>query len=217
MLKSYLTPINSNWCYSRAPNIKNSSLIIDELLKLVNEDTTFVFNSTHIAYLNYNWDIVYSKLKVLYDIFSEVGIEKKVDRILCTNLEFKQKAKIHVDSYIPTYTPWALNFPLQNCKGSYIGFYEPIDNAKLKPASFYGDAPTSADQYNFATIEFTEAREISRFEMTEPVLVNTSMLHGAITEDPMRIIASIRFKFYDLPTTKQLEKLGVLTPFVQNE
>lgn len=215
MLTPYITPINPNWSYSRAPNIKNTDDISIELLNLVNSDEQYQFNSTHTAYLNYKWENVYTKLPILNNVFLEVGISKKVDRILCTNLEFKQNAKIHVDSYIPKYTPWALNFPLQNCKGSYISFYKPIGDVELKPASHYGNAPIGEDKYNFATIEFDEVEEITRFEMTEPVLVNTSMLHGAIKNDPKRVIASIRFKFYDLPTIGQLKKLGIIDPFTQ--
>lgn len=218
-MKKILPPLNPNWYYSVA-DVPNCNKISEELLNLQRVSNDKIFASNHLEFFNINWDKAKPHLPSLCQLLTECGCLHKIDRILFSykSPKLKVECKIHVDSYVPQGTPFALNFPLYMCDNSYIAFYK-LKNEKtlLKNASDFRGAKPSNDLFNYATAEDDEVEEITRFKMTRPVLVNTTYLHTGLKENNDRVIASIRFYMNDLPSINQLKQMGVIDPFIQHE
>lgn len=210
----YRTPLRPDWTHSKV--VVSSALLermSNELLFIqsMHERTTRISN--HDLYLYFLWEDVKDLLPATTEYFGE--LQNKIRFIMLSNPNYHGKINIpHVDSYDPTVVPFALNFPIKECEGSFISFYEPIEETrKMVSAVRYRNNDALIEERQYAIMRSEDVRCVEAVEMTQPLLINTSMLHSGVVTKVGRTIASVKFKENDLPTIDDLIKIGVESPF----
>jgi hypothetical protein len=181
--KAEYSPINTDWYYSYI-DIPNLEIIKQELINLLSlpvPKRTFTSYYTNIYVPN----II--QCPALMDYLEEVGVKSKLLRVLYSKSDGPNinEAPPHVDSIIPDKSfQYSLNIPLINAEDSYTVWYE-----QTKPCPILYDTVTFT-----GWVENKEQiKEIARVQYTQPMLLNTSILHsGKITSD-RRTIAGLRF------------------------
>jgi hypothetical protein len=200
-------PLYNGWCYSfvEMPNLVK---IQNELINL-NKDGYNVTRSNPF-YLNVFRDDVIRECPEVIRYLKSVKLMDIFSRILFSRNDVKLKANqkvpvVHVDGYNPKIrNHTALNLPLIDCEGTYTGFYS-TDKRKL----WYNYGTVD----NYAWLPLDQVEEISRVEIVQPVVVNTTILHAAISDRPNRMIASFRFR--RALNADDMKNMGIEEPFVQ--
>lgn len=177
------SPINTDWYYSYVdiPNLETIKQELINLLSLPVPKRNFTRYYTNIYVPN----IIQCPALMAY--LEAVGIKSKLLRILYSKSDGPSinEAPPHVDSIIPSKSfQYSLNIPLIDAEDSYTVWYE-----QTKPSLIL-----------FDTVTFTgwvenkeQVREIARAQYTQPMLLNTSILHGGKITSDRRMIAGIRF------------------------
>ena len=129
----------------------------------------------------------------------EVGVKSKLLRILYSKSDGPDinEAAPHVDSVMPNRSfQYSLNIPLIDAEDSYTVWYE-----QTTPSPILYDTVTLT-----GWVENKEQiREIARAQYTQPMLLNTSILHGGKITSNRRTIAGIRF--WPELTREEVERL----------
>ena len=108
----------------------------------------------------------------------------------------------HVDTLDPTICSYSINIPLSNTEGTYTAWYAAEEATELQQAT------RLYQPHQFATIKPQKAyREIHRAESIHPMIVNTTVLHGAVCSNPDRKLVGIRFS--PELTYTELQALGI--------
>lgn len=112
----------------------------------------------------------------------------KFQRLLYTQ-DMREGSPPHVDTLDPNHCQFSINIPLAHTEGTYTAWYEYTDNTHTltQPTRLYN--PTMAA----TVIPNSQYREIYRIETTQPLIVNTTVLHGAVCDNPLRRLVGIRF------------------------
>lgn len=198
-------PIHKDWYYSFV-EIPNLLQIQKELINL--RKTCTRFHQTNPYYLNAFRINIGNSCPELYDYLRSKKILGFFTRILFSRPPSRiEPPVVHVDGYNPkTRIHMALNLPLLNCENTYTGFY----HTEKKHLVY-----TAETVDNYAWLPLQEVKEVKKVEIVRPVIVNTTILHAAISSKPERLIASIRF---NRPLNEiDMKNLGVKKPFVQED
>ena len=198
-------PVHKDWFYSfvEMPNLLE---IQKELISL--RETCTKFQQTNPYYLNVFRSNIGNSCPELYNYLRSKKILGFFTRILFSRPPSRiEPPVVHVDGYNPkTRIQMALNMPLMNCEDTYTGFY-----STEKKHLIY--KPETVD--NYAWLPLQEVQEVKRVEIIRPVVVNTTVLHAAISDKPNRLIASIRF---NKPLNEiDMKNMGIKRPFVQED
>jgi hypothetical protein len=197
------TPMYEDWFYSKV-DIPNLETIVKELISLKTSATRK--HRTNEMYENIAAaDII--NCPVLMEYLTSVGIRSNLNRILFSS-NIDKRSLVHVDSYNPIFQTFSLNIPLIECNNSYTVWYS-TTNKVLNDLSRFGLQPDS----NFAYANEADVTEIYRMEYTHPSLVNTTILHRGITNNPLRTIAGIRFN--TAISVADMRNMGINSPLVQ--
>jgi hypothetical protein len=176
-------PINTNWFYSyiTIPQLADIQLELISLLSLPVPKKQFTSYYTNIYVPN----II--QCPCLMDYLNLVGIKSKLLRVLysSSNGPGLNYAPPHVDSVNPeTSFRYSLNIPLVDAEDSYTVWYEQTKESKI-----LFDTTT----YTGWVENKNEVREIARVQYTQPMILNTSILHGGKINSNRRMIAGLRF------------------------
>lgn len=197
------TPLYEAWFYSYV-DIPNLDKIVAELILL--KQTT-----TNIHRINEMYENVLQPNIIncpnLEEYLRNVGLYNNLNRILFSS-NVDKKSLVHVDSYNPIFQTFSLNIPLIECENSYTAWYS-TTNKILNDLSRFGLSPET----NFAYSDEADVTEVYRVEYTRPMLINTTILHRGITDNPRRTIASIRFN--TMLSVTDMRNMGIHTPLVQ--
>jgi hypothetical protein len=181
--KAKYSPINTDWYYSYM-DIPNLEIIKQELINLLSlpvPKKNFTSYYTNIYVPN----IIQCPTLMTY--LEEVGVKSKLLRILYSKSDGPSinEAPPHVDSVIPNRSfQYSLNIPLIDAEDSYTVWYE-----QTTPSLILYDTATFT-----GWVENKEQiREIARVQYTQPMLLNTSILHGGKITSNRRTIAGLRF------------------------
>ena len=181
--KTQYRPINTDWYYSYI-DIPNLEIIKQELINLLSlpvPKKNFTSYYTNIYVPN----IVQCPNLMAY--LETAGIKSKLLRILYSksNGPSINEASPHVDSVVPDKScRYSLNIPLIDAEDSYTVWYE-----QTTPSPILYDTVTFS-----GWIENKEQiREIARVQYTQPMLLNTSILHSGKIISNRRTIAGLRF------------------------
>ena len=142
------------------------------------------------------------------EFLKSMKIYDKFERLLLSNGKTTAQA-VHVDTYDPTRCQMSLNIPLEYCEGSYTAFY------KSERTVYNIGVPDNVEKArsNFAWLNLKEVKEVARVELVRPMVVNTTVLHRGIHENPKRAICC--FRFTPNLTYEDLQRLGIARPFEQ--
>ena len=214
------SPLRENWFYSRV-HIPNLEIIQSEMLACC-ESTTHKKVAYNSQYVNiFKKDMDQSMYPATIEYLKSVGIYEKFFRILFTQSKptvtvdtekTTDKPAVHIDTIDPYRCQFSLNIPLEYCEKTYTGFYKTSHPELLKPAFAENDYRHAG---NFAWMPAEFAEEITRAEVYGPMLVNTTVLHRAISDEPRRKICCFRFSpelDYD-----DLINIGIENPFIQED
>jgi hypothetical protein len=198
-------PIRTNWFYSYV-DVPNLDSITTELIKL-SEDVVHLKRRTNPFYVNVSAEDGIDACPTLKCYLQECGILTKLNRFLFSSNQVTSSV-IHVDSYDPAYTQCSLNFALKHCENSYTAFYKTNLTTLIDSGKMGLHAPS-----NFAWTYAGAAEEIARVEVIRPMVVNTTILHRGITDNPFRSICGLRF----IPELDEenLKQMGIKNPFTQ--
>jgi hypothetical protein len=197
------TPLYEAWFYSYV-DIPDLDKIVAELILL--KQTT-----TNIHRINEMYENVLQPNIIncpnLEEYLRNVGLYNNLNRILFSS-NVDKKSLVHVDSYNPIFQTFSLNIPLIECENSYTAWYS-TTNKILNDLSRFGLSPET----NFAYSDEADVTEVYRVEYTRPMLINTTILHRGIADNPRRTIASIRFN--TMLSVTDMRNMGIHTPLVQ--
>lgn len=176
-------PINTDWYYSYI-DIPNLEIIKQELINLLSlpvPKRNFTSYYTNIYVPN----IIHCP--TLMDYLEEVGVKSKLLRVLYSKSDGPSinEAPPHVDSITPDKSfQYSLNIPLIDAEDSYTVWYEQIT-----------PSPILYDTFTFTgwVDRNEQIREIARAQYTQPMLLNTSILHSGKITSNRRTIAGLRF------------------------
>ena len=211
-------PLRQNWYYSPV-NIPNLAEIQKEMLFYYNRKYEYskAFNPKYINIFkrtmneqDYPATAEYLKSVGLYDKFYRILLSQNQSNAPDDNVKTEETTTgpaVHVDTVDPYECQFSLNIPLQNCNNSYIGFFKTSTPEMLKPAFLENDKRHGS---NFAWMPAQYAEEITRAEMIQPILVNTTILHRGISDNADRAICCFRFK--PELTDDDIARLGIIIP-----
>lgn len=203
------SPINKDWFYSYVdiPNLKQ----IQEEMLFFHSNVNSSYHQVNQYYINLfkeSMDISLYPQTIKY--LKSVGIYEKFSRILLTHNNNTTSPVVHIDTVNPLECQFSLNVPLQNCEGTFTAFYNTEQEDFIKPAFPKDDI---RHQGNFAWLNALRAKEIARVETVRPMLVNTTVLHRAISERTNRALCCFRFK--PELTSEDIKRMGINKPFQQ--
>jgi hypothetical protein len=198
-----------DWFYSflEIPNleqIQNEMRAIN-LKKKITQNRAF--NSYYVNM--FRQDLDEKDYPATIEWMKSAGIYEKFLRILLTQ-EKTTAPHIHIDSVDPEYCNCSINIPLDYCEGTYTAFYKTKQPEAITPC--FPDKGALQSR-NFAWLPVEQAEEVARVETIKPVLVNTTVLHRAISEEPKRTLCC--FRFSPELTYEEVKRLGIKNPFVQ--
>lgn len=146
----------------------------------------------------YSW--IHGDLQKFYDIdplwddLATFGVSKD-DLVFVSLIVAGGNFIPHTDSTVPTEDSKAprrgLNFPLENCVGTSLVFYEDVVG---------GPKPVDYDNFDhsfYYQYEPSHLKEVDRISYSDtPIVFNTYKIHGVsgASDDAWRIVASFRFK-----------------------
>ena len=181
--KAEYKPINTDWYYSYI-DIPNLAVIKQELINLLSlpvPKRNFTSYYTNIYVPN----II--QCPSLMEYLEAVGIKSKLLRVLYSKSDGPHinNAPPHVDSIKPDKSfQYSLNIPLIDAEDSYTVWYEQTTSCPIL----------------YDTVTFTgwvenkeQIKEIARVQYTQPMLLNTSILHSGKITSARRTIAGLRF------------------------
>jgi len=199
--------LRPNWFYSYV-NIPNLEQIQNEM-RVISDKKVLSANRTFNSYYTnvFKTDLEEKDYPVTVAWLKSVGLYTKFFRLLLSQ-EKTTGPIVHVDTIDPSFCNSSLNIPLDHCSNTYTGFYK-TDKPHLLNSAF----PKERQNSNAGWLDIAHAVEVCRVETVRPVLVNTTILHRAISEEPKRTICCFRF----LPslTVDEVKRLGVSQPFIQ--
>lgn len=199
--------IRPDWYYSFL-DIPNLDKIREEMMSYYkSESVEFAFHSP--LYKNvFRQNIDESTCPYTIEFLKSMNIYNKFERLLLSNGKTSASA-VHVDTYDPNLCQMSLNIPLEYCEGSYTAFYK-SDRKFFNPGHTENISKTMR---NFAWLGIEEVTEITRVEVVRPMVVNTTILHRGINDNPDRSICC--FRFTPNLTFDDLKQLGIDRPFEQ--
>ena len=115
------------------------------------------------------------------------------DIVVLHNYPYHGKINPHIDysksdGSLIEHSYLALNFPVNNCENTYVGFYNP-DGPIQHPVRHLDN-----DIY-YLLYPNQEWIEIDRYVLNKPTVVNTNHYHSIVnTTDKLRISFSVRFR-----------------------
>lgn len=175
-------PINTDWFYSYV-HIPNLSVIQEELITLLK-------TAQYIRYTNYYINVLNSNViecPELMQYLDKLQLKHKFQRLLFSITKGLDANSIlpHVDSVTPLVgIKYSLNIPLVDALDSYVVWYEKTNNEEL----LY-----DINTYTGWVKDKTNVKEIERVQYTQPVLLNTTILHSPEVNSSNRLICGLRF------------------------
>jgi hypothetical protein len=112
----------------------------------------------------------------------------KIRRIAVIKLPPHRIQNIHRDSIEDLTNTYGLNLNLYNCENSYTRMFELIDENNVPVTSYtpFGQP--------FIPYHESQCREVTRYNLSKPVLLDLNKLHSVINNtNDIRISISIRF------------------------
>lgn len=201
-------PLRKDWFYSYL-EIPEEDLIRKELLAIRASNVARTQNNP--LYSNIMAPDLLRRCPTVARYLERVGLAGVLHRCLFSQNKGVANGPLtaHVDSFDPTMCEVSLNIPLAECDGSYTAWYDTSD-----PDLITGSvSPEFTGARVWAKAKLGTITEIRRVEVTQPMLVNPTILHSAITDNPARIISG--FRFTRRLTDDEVRGLGIKNPYVQ--
>jgi len=203
------TEMRPEWFYSYV-TIANLESIQQEMRVINSKKNPTNFNTYNPYYTNiFKHEIDEKDYPHTKSWLLSVGLYHKFYRILLTQASVTAPA-VHVDTYDPMHCNCSLNIPLDYCDNTYTAFYK-TDKPELVQPCF--PDPGEKQARNFAWLNAEHAVEVAKVETIRPILVNTSVLHRALSDEPRRSICS--FRFFPELNLENVKRLGIEKPFEQ--
>jgi hypothetical protein len=112
----------------------------------------------------------------------------KIRRIAVIKLPPNRTQDIHRDCIEDLTNTYGLNLNLYNCENSYTRMFELIDENYVPETSY------TSDGRPFIPYQKSHCREVTRYNLSKPVLLDLNKLHSVVNNtNDTRISISIRF------------------------
>lgn len=200
-----------DWFYSflEIPNLEE----IQKEMRFINSKKFIMLNRAFNPYYTnlFRQDMDEKEYPATIEWMKSVGLYEKFMRILLTQSK-TTAPHVHIDTVDPEFCNCSINIPLDYCEGTYTAFYKTANPEAITPC--FPDKGSQQSR-NFAWLPVDQAVEVARVETIRPVLVNTTVLHRAISEEPRRTICC--FRFSPELTYEEVQRLGIKKPFVQTD